>query len=269
MWELPSWQSFYRLAPSDWPQFREHVRDLLADGPLTRAELAAALRRNRRYRHLGTVIEDGNDTLLKPLSWQGDVGLGPPRDGEPTLLRLDSVAGWRGVPPLDEAGATVLTHYFRTYGPAPADRVFDWFGKGLGVKRRTLVRWLDDLAPRLEPVDVDGDRVLVLAEDLAELRAARISTALRLLPARDVWVMAPGSSDERVVPAAHRDVVSRFSNLVVWRGRVGGTWSLRGEALEVTWFPESGTLPSTELSEQAEVLGQLLDRSLAVRVQAG
>ena len=26
MWELPSWQSYYSLAPSDWPRLREVVR---------------------------------------------------------------------------------------------------------------------------------------------------------------------------------------------------------------------------------------------------
>src|SRR6187549_1675511 len=27
MWELPSWQTFYRLRPADWPDFRAAVRD--------------------------------------------------------------------------------------------------------------------------------------------------------------------------------------------------------------------------------------------------
>ena len=77
------------LAPSDWPRFREYVRRALADGPLTRSELIAALRRSSRYRHVGTLVAEGNDTLLKPLTWQGDMGLGPVRDGEATFLGLD------------------------------------------------------------------------------------------------------------------------------------------------------------------------------------
>jgi hypothetical protein len=32
MWELPSWQSYYNLAPSDWPRLHEVVRQALADG---------------------------------------------------------------------------------------------------------------------------------------------------------------------------------------------------------------------------------------------
>ena len=34
-WELPSWVEYYRLAPSDWPDFRAAVREALSDGPLT------------------------------------------------------------------------------------------------------------------------------------------------------------------------------------------------------------------------------------------
>jgi DNA glycosylase AlkZ-like len=264
MWELPSWESFYRLAPSDWPRFREYVRRALAEGPLTRSELAAALGRSGRYRHLRTIVAEGNDTLLKPLTWQGDMGLGPVRDGETTFLRLDDVPGWAGIPDIDEAGPAVVAAYFRTFGPATPDRVHDWFGKGLGAKRQAITRWLDQLDEQCEQVTIDGDRVLVLGEDLDELRTTPASTAVRLLPGRDPWVMAPGTSDTRVVPPARREVVSRSANLVVSRGVVAGIWTLRGERLEIAWFKESGRVPRTALDQEAAALAKLLDRSLDV-----
>ena len=46
-WELPSWQETYGLAPGDWPAFREAVREAVAEGPLTREELAVAVARRR------------------------------------------------------------------------------------------------------------------------------------------------------------------------------------------------------------------------------
>src|SRR6187402_40245 len=52
MWELPSWQSYYTLAPSDWPALREVVREALADGPLTLDELGAAITARPQFRHL-------------------------------------------------------------------------------------------------------------------------------------------------------------------------------------------------------------------------
>jgi hypothetical protein len=243
------------------------VRQALAGGPLTRSELAAALGRSSRYRHLRTLLADGNDTLLKPLSWQGDMGLGPGRGGEATFLLLDDVPGWAGIPDLDEAGPTVLAAYFRTHGPATPDRVHDWFGKGLGAKRRAITRWLEQLDGRLEPVSVEGDRVLALREDLDDLRTTPASTSVRLLPGRDPWVMAPGTSDTRVVPAARREAVSRSANLVVSRGVLAGTWTLRGERLDIAWFQESGRVPRTALDREAVALGQLLTRPLDVAVE--
>ena len=267
MWELPSWQTFYRLTPSDWPVFRGYVRRALAGGPLTRSELAAALGRSSRYRHLRAILDDGNDTLLKPLTWQGDMGLGPIRDGEATFLRLDSVPGWAGIPDLDDAGPTVLEAYFRTYGPAPADRVYDWLGNGLGAKRRAISRWLDQAADRFESLAVDGDELLALREDVDQLLAMPVSTAVRLLPGRDPWVMGPGTADPHVVPPARREAVSRSGNLVVSRGVVSGTWALRGERLEIGWFKESGRVPRTALDQEAAALARFVDRPLDVSVE--
>ena len=267
MWELPSWQSFYGLTPSDWPRYRAYVRQALADGPLTRSELAAALGRSSRYRHLRTFVAEGNDTLLKPLTWQGDMGLGPGRDGEETFLRLEDVPGWAGIPDLEVAGPTLVAAYFRTHGPTTPERVLDWFGKRLGAKRRALTRWLGQLDDRLEPVTIEGERVLVLREDLDDLRTTSASTTVRLLPGRDPWVMAPGTSDTHVVPPARREAVSRSANLVVSRGVVAGTWVVRGERLDIVWFEESGRVPRTAVDQEAAALAKFLNRPLDVAVK--
>jgi hypothetical protein len=267
MWELPSWQSFYGLAPADWPRFREYVRKALAEGSLTRSELAAAFGRSSRYRHLRRVVAEGNDTLLKPLAWQGDMGLGPLRDGEATFLRLDHVPGWAGIPDLDVAGRTVVAAYFRTHGPATADRIREWLGQELGVKRPAIARWLHQLDERLEPITVQGDRVLALREGLEDLRTASTSTAVRLLPGRDPWVMGPGTSDTGVVPPTRREPVSRSANLVIYRGVVAGIWTVRAERLNIAWFTESGRVPQTAVRREAAALAEFLDRPLEPTVE--
>ena len=108
-WELPSWVEYYRLTPSDWPDFRAAVRAALSDGPLTVVELGQALTRHRAYRHLKPVFDEGAGTLIKPLTWQGDMSFGPPRDGRHTFQRLDSNPRWRGIPDLDDAGPRAIT----------------------------------------------------------------------------------------------------------------------------------------------------------------
>lgn len=130
MWELPSWQSFYGLTPSDWPLLREAVRDALADGPMTRGELGAAVTAQPKFRHLGFAFADGSGTLLKPFAWQGDLSFGPPRDGRATFQRLDVNPRWAGVPDLDEAGMRAVEAYFLAYGPATPDHVRYWLGNG-------------------------------------------------------------------------------------------------------------------------------------------
>ncbi len=80
-WELPSWVDYYRLAPSDWPDFRAAVREALSDGPMTIAELGDALTKHAAYAHLGAVFDEGAGTLIKPLTWQGDMSFGPPGTG--------------------------------------------------------------------------------------------------------------------------------------------------------------------------------------------
>ena len=267
MWELPSWVSFYRLTPEDWPRFREYVRNALADGPLTLSELTATFGRSSRYRHLRSIIEEGNETLLKPLTWQGDMGLGPARDGELTFHRLDDVPGWAGLPDLEEAGPAVVAAYLHTYGPAGAARIHDWVGKGLGAKRPAVTRWLSSLDDQLETVTIEGDDALVLREDLDDLHSVSASTAVRLLPGRDPWVMAPGTADARVVPPDRRELVSRSANMVVSRGVLAGTWSVREARLDVAWFHERGRAPRAALDQEAEALARFLDRPLDLTVE--
>jgi hypothetical protein len=266
MWELPSWGSYYGLAPEDWPRFREYVRNALADGPLTRTELAAALGRSSRYRHLRSHVVDGNFTLLKPLTWLGDMGLGPGRDGEVTFLRLDATPGWGGMPDVDEAGPRVIQAYLRAFGPATPEQIHDWLGPGLGVKRKAIAGWLEGLADHLATIAVEREPVLVLRDDLDELEARRPSAAVRLLPGRDPWVMGPGTDDPHVVPPARRGPVSRSANLVVARGVVAGTWTIRAERLCITWFGEAGRVPRAALTEECARLSSFLDRPLELSV---
>ncbi|MEO6572000.1 MAG: crosslink repair DNA glycosylase YcaQ family protein [Ilumatobacteraceae bacterium] len=89
-WELASWVEHYGLTPSDWPEFRSTVRGVLIEGTLTVAELGQALTLHASYRHLRPVFDTGAGTLIKSLTWQGDVSFGPRRDGQQTLQRLDS-----------------------------------------------------------------------------------------------------------------------------------------------------------------------------------
>jgi len=268
MWELPSWQSYYGLAPADWPHFRATVREALAAGPMTRDQLGAAVTSKARYRHLGFAFAEKSWTLLKPLAWQGDMSFGPPRDGRATFQRLDGNPRWAGVPDLDEAGPRAVEAYFRAYGPAAADRVRYWLGEGLGAGRKRIQAWINGLGDRLATVDIDGQPAHILREDLDELVATPASTAVRLLPAYDQWVLGPGTADAHVVPPARRAPVTRGANIAIAGGVVSGTWSLADGQVVVAWFSESRPPDRKALTDETARLATTLGRPLQVTVQS-
>ncbi len=263
-WELPSWQDYYELSPADWPRLREAVRDALADGPLTLPELGAAVTRRRAFAHLRPVFDEGAGTLIKPLTWQGDMGFAAPRDGQATFQRLEVAPGWAGVWDLDDAGRHAITAYVGSYGPSTAEQVHSWLGNGLSAGTRRLRGWLADLADRLVTVEVQGEPRLMLDEHVDDLHDARVHDSAHLLPGHDQWVIGPSTKDEHVVPADRRTPVTRKANLVVVGGVVRGTWLITGDAVSVTWLDAEVRPPRAELESAAGRVGEIVGRPLGL-----
>ena len=266
MWELPSWQSYYGLAPSDWPRLRDVVRQALADGPLTVEGLGAAITARSQFRHL-TAVFDGNPwTLLKALAWQGEFSLGP-QAGRATFQRLDHNPRWAGVPELDEAGPRAVEAYFGAYGPATSDHVQYWLGNGLGAGRKRIQAWIAGFGDRLAAVDIEGETAFVMREHLEDLAATSPTTAIRLLPAYDQWILGPGTADPHIVPPARRALVSRGANVVIDGGVVSGTWTRTDDHVAVDWFAEAWPPPRKRLADEGERLATILDRPIQLSVQ--
>lgn len=264
-WELPSWVEFYKLAPSDWPDFRAAVRDALSDGPMSIRELGEALTRRPAYRHLKAVFDAGAGTLIKPLTWQGDMSIGPPREGQHTFQRLDDNPRWRGIPDLDDAGPRAITAYLQTYGPATRGHLHYWLGDGLSAGRRRLESWISGLGDRLVAVDVEGTTAFVLREDVDSLTSSRPSDAVRFLPGHDQWVIGPGTKDAHVTPPARRELMTRKANPLIVGGVVRGTWARKGDELTVTWHGERRP-PRETIAREATRLADILDRDLRLRL---
>ena len=264
-WELPSWVDHYRLTPSDWPAFRAAVRAALSDGPLTVAELGEALAGHRRYRHLKPIFDEGADTLIKPLTWQGDISIGPARGARLTFQRLDSNPRWPGIPDLDDAGPRAITAYLRTYGPATIEHLHYWLGSGLSAGRKRINAWLSRLGDRLVEVDVEGTPAYVVGDDVDSLRAAAPSDAVRFLPGHDQWVIGPGTKDTHVTPPSRRDLMTRKANPVIVGGVVRGTWARKGDELVVSWL-DAEACPHEAITQETLRLAALLDRELRLRV---
>ncbi len=264
-WELPSWVEHYGLTAEAWPHFRAAVRDALGDAPLTVTELGEALTVQQAYWHLRPVFEAGAGTLIKPLSWLGDISLGPRRDGRLTLQRLDGNPAWRGIPDLDEAGPRAVSSYLSAYGPATVDHLHYWLGEGLSAGRKRINGWFACLEHRLVAVDVEGTVAVVCSEHVDALASAVPSDEVRLLPGHDQWVMGPGTKDAHVTPVNLRDAITRRANPVIHGGVVRGTWTRRDQELVVSWQSDRPA-PVSSIEREARRLSDLLGHELQLRM---
>ena len=265
-WERPSWQRYFGMTPRQLAVLRTEVRRALEDGPLTRDELATVISARRRLRHLGEELRSSWGTLLKPLAWQGDLCCGPSRGNRVTYMRPeDASPRWRSLPEPDDAAPAAIAAYFRAYGPTTIDAFGNWLAGGWFGKR-ALRTWFVELESQLVEVDVEGVRAYALAEDVDELASARPTTALRLLPGFDQYVLGPGTADGHVVPQQRRAAVSRqagwISPVVVAGGAVCGTWELDGDDVRIAWFAEAGRQPRAALGAEVARLSSILERDL-------
>jgi hypothetical protein len=228
-------------------------------------ELGEVLARRRAYRHLKPVFDEGAGTLMKPLTWLGDVSLGPPRDGQHTLQPLDRNPRWQGIPDLDDAGPRAVIAYYRTCGPATDDHLHYWLGSGLSAGRKRLDRWISGLGDRRVAVDVEGTVAYVVREDVDALEAAIPSEAVRFLPGHDQWVMGPGTKDVHVTPASRRDPVTRKANPLIVGGEVCGTWVRRGDQVTVSWLDERRP-PRKAIEQEVARMAGILGGDLHLRL---
>ena len=271
-WERASWQRYFGMTPRQIDALRGAVRVALDDGPLTREELVTAVVAQRGFRHVGEALRSGWGTLLKPLAWQGDLCHGPSQGTRVTFMRPeDASPRWRGLPDPEEAAPDAVAAYVRAYGPTTSEAFGHWLAGGYFGKRQ-LRAWFGALGHRLAEVAVDGERAYVLADDLDELVATTPTTALRLLPGFDQFVLGPGTADGHVVPASRRAAVSRqagwISPVVVVGGVVCGTWQLDGDDARIAWFGEAGRRPQKALRAEVARLSSLLDRDLRLVISS-
>ncbi len=269
-WERPSWQRYFGVTPKQLEGLRQAVRSALESGPLTRDALVTEVSSRRGLRHVGEALGSGWGTLLKPLAWQGDLCFGPSNGSRVTFMLPEQASGrWRGLPDPDEAAAVAIVAYLRSYGPASIDAFGNWLAGGWFGKRQ-LRTWFSELEQRLVLVDVEGTRAHVLAEDIDELASMKPTTAVRLLPGFDQYVLGPGTGDGHVVPTSRRAAVSRpsgwISPVVVVGGVVCGTWELDRDLVRIAWFWEAGKPPRKALRAELARFSSILDRVLRSRI---
>lgn len=265
-WERPAWEQWFGLGPKQIEALRDVVRAVLADRPLTREELGAAITRRRGFGHTGEALRSGWGTLLKPLAWQGDLCFGPSQ-GTRVTFTLPELASsrWVRLPEPQVAAPIAIAAYLKAYGPATADAFGKWIGSGR-ISTRTVRSWFAELGTRCAEVEVEGERSYVLTEDLDELCSTKPSRTVRLLPGFDQFVMGPSTKDGHVTPAKRRTAVSLqagwISPVVLVGGTVRGTWALDGAQARIAWFKEAGPVPQPSIRAEVKRLSAIVGRDL-------
>lgn len=213
----------------------------LDEATIERARTVAvdALAGGRRLRRdeLMTVWQDGGvDTsgqrgyhLLGHLAQTGTVCLGPVKDGEQLIVRVDEWIPHPRLPEREEALGELAERYFRGHGPATLKDFLRWTGLTAADARAGIAV----ARPRLATIDVDGEEHL-LDPATPDLLAAHRAAAeeLLLLPGFDELIL--GYADrtatvaaehaERIVPGGN----GVFRPTVIVGGRAVGTWRHHG-----------------------------------------
>ncbi len=234
---------------------------------LTREELARAVERITGEPSFGEYVRFSWGSYLKPASFRGRLCFAP---GDGGRVRFTTPATWiRGgieePDPLD-ALREVTRRFLAAYMPLTAEDLGLWWGVGPARGARMLAALRDEAVE----VDVEGERVWVLARDVREIASAESPQAARLLPAFDPWVVGASRGTAAVLEPAHRARVYRrqgwISPVLLVNGRMVGVWrhARKGRRLlvEIEPFRRLPAWARTQLESEAERLARFLDGEL-------
>ena len=256
----PSWLRYMGVSEAELWKIVDDVGAALDSTPLTREELIAMVGRGRSE-HVRSVLRSGWGGMLKPAARNGRLCFGPSRGQSVTFVNPRVwLKGWREVDP-DAAIVEVARRYLSIYGPATKTDFARWWGAWPGV---ISAAW-SGLEPEIATVSVEGVRTDALARDVADMRRARLTETVQLLPLFDPYLMGFVRRDHMVDPM-HSAKVSRtagwISAVILVEGRVAGTWThtLSNNALRVTLAP-FGRLPQkvrSAIKERAAEMARAL-----------
>ncbi|MEV4125752.1 crosslink repair DNA glycosylase YcaQ family protein [Nocardia sp. NPDC049707] len=254
-WLKPSWQRVSGVTPRQVDALTEKVAGILDGAVLTRDQLVTRLMADTGFKSMEESLRSGWGQVLKPLAWRGVLCHGAPQGNQITFTSPASqYPTWGTMPAPDEAAPVVISAYLGAYSPATAE-VFDrWLSRGSTSKPR-LRRWFADIGDKVTEVDVEGRKALMLTEHVDELADIAAWKGLRLLGGFDQYILGPGTTDDVLIPARHRGLVSRaagwISPIVVVNGRVVGVWQILDQEIVVTAFPGSARMPLKQLEAEA------------------
>jgi hypothetical protein len=207
----------------------DDVVEALAEGPLTRREIAARV----AAAHGPVVrkwIEHSWGGVLRRGLYEGRVCFGPARGTEVRFVRTDRwLAGAAATSEVAAAEAALVRRYLRAYGPATGRD----FGFWAGLYVPDALRLWERIADELVPVTVDGREAWIHEADLpaarrvARAKAPPAAATVRLLAHFDPYLLGHRDKEELVDRARYKRVFRTagwIAPVLLVGGRVAGTW---------------------------------------------
>ena len=265
----PAWFKAFEITEEELLALICAVGDVLGAGePLTRAELADAVAERTGDDSLREKLGQGFGAYLKPAAFRGLLCFGPGDGPRVRFTRPDVWLGHEVERPEPEAALReTARRYLAVHGPATREDLRRWWATSPAAAGR-LLRSLEDA----EEIEVDGERLWMLAADAAE--AARLPPAdgVRLLPAFDQYVVAATKQAGHFLPGDFAARVYRpqgwLSPVLLVDGVMAGVWRHerkgRSLAVEVEPFRRLPKARRAEVAAEAERLAAFLGGELAL-----
>lgn len=219
-----SWLRHFGFTRQELATTMDAISQALDGAVLTREELADAVAQLTGSDDIRRKLLDSWGATLKPAAFQGRLCYAPGEGQNVRYARPDSWLGdWEPVDP-DAAVQELTRRYLSAFGPASRGDYARWGG----LTAAQAGRRIDALEEEVVQVDVDGERLWLLAEHVADAAAARPQGVVRLLPRFDQYVIGAPRDEPAILADDFKDRIYRTSGwisaVLLVDGRIEGVW---------------------------------------------
>jgi uncharacterized protein YcaQ len=248
----PAWLRRFGMTARLHERLARAVEAALKGEVLTRAELATAVFRHTKSAAMREWVLQSWGSMLKPAAYQGRLCFGPSAGQN---VRFAGPSSWLGpyeAGDPEEALREMGRRFLAAHGPAARNdlaRYWHLTSKQAG----TLIE-----ACGAEPLDVEGEPMWMLPQDLKEASRGKPARSVRLLPAFDQYVIGASRHAEKLMPGPFRARVYRqqgwLSPVLLVDGRMEGVWrgERKGKTLSVRIEPFRKLPPAVRRAAELE-----------------
>jgi hypothetical protein len=256
------WYKRHSFTDEEIQHMVHKINDGLADGPLTRRELAGKIGANFGAKGIEWITH-GWGGAIKQACIEGMVCFGPNRKQETTFVNCSQWLPKQSSLSQDKAELMLLKRYLHSYGPANPHDYATW--SGLLVKEIMPI-W-EKLENHLSKVSINRQTAWILSEDIKPLTSGtKQNNFVNLIPSFDTYMLGHKDKSHLITQSHYKAVYRKagwLSPVILVNGRVTGVWrhKRKGKRLniEVQPFKKLPKFVREGISREAHDLGQFLD----------